>query len=68
METLKIKVGGMTCGGCVASVRRVVQALPGIERVDLSLEQGEATVRYDASVASRTQITKAIETAGFDAR
>ncbi len=67
METLKIKVGGMTCGGCVASVRRVVQDLPGVASVDVSLERGEATVRYEASVASSMQITKAIETAGFDA-
>ena len=67
METVRIKVGGMTCGGCVASVRRVVQALPGVASVDVSLERGEATVHYEASVASSMQITKAIETAGFDA-
>ena len=66
METVTMKVTGMTCGGCVSSVKRVVQAVAGVESVDVSLEKGEAVVRYDASTASRVQIARAIEAAGFD--
>jgi len=48
-------------------VQRVVQALPGVERVDVSLERGEAVVRFDAAATDRARITRAIATAGFDA-
>ena len=67
METVTMKVTGMTCGGCVNSVKRVVQAVAGVDSVDVSLEKGEAVVRYDASTASPAQFAEAIEAAGFDA-
>jgi len=35
METLTIKIGGMTCGGCVNSVRKAVGAMGGIGSVEV---------------------------------
>ena len=68
METITIGVGGMTCGGCVASVTRVLKALPGVESAEVKLQPGEATVRYDEAKVSPTAIRTAIEGAGYDAR
>ena len=31
METTQLKIAGMTCGGCVNSVRRVLLAVPSNE-------------------------------------
>ncbi|MBL8528397.1 MAG: heavy-metal-associated domain-containing protein [Burkholderiales bacterium] len=67
METVTIKVGGMTCGGCVASVTRVVQAVPGVERVDVSLDKGQAVVTYDGTKAQPAAFKAVIAAAGFDA-
>lgn len=67
METVTIKVSGMTCGGCVASVTRVVQAVAGVESADVSLEKGEAVVSYDGARASPAALKAAIVAAGFDA-
>ena len=44
METVTLKISGMTCGGCVNSVRKVIAALNGISAVDVSLERAQATV------------------------
>ena len=68
METMTIKVSGMTCQGCVRSVSRVLQAVPGVEAVDVSLEKGEAALRYDPAQAGATQFRKAVEDAGFEVR
>ena len=38
METVTMNVNGMTCGGCVASVTRVLKAVPGVESVDVTLK------------------------------
>lgn len=35
METTEMKVGGMTCGGCVRSVTTVLKALPGVADADV---------------------------------
>ena len=32
METITMNVKGMSCGGCVASVTRVLKAVPGVSR------------------------------------
>jgi copper chaperone len=66
METVTIKVSGMTCGGCVASVKRVVQAVAGVESVDVSLDKGEAVVTYDGARAVPAAFKAAIVAAGFD--
>jgi copper chaperone len=64
VETV-IKVQGMTCQGCVKSVTRVLQALPGVERVDVSLERGEAALHYDPGHATIEDFRKAVDDAGF---
>jgi copper chaperone len=67
METTTIKVSGMTCMGCVNSVKRVLSAVKGVSTVDVSLDKGSATVQYDAAVAAPAQFKSAIEGAGFTA-
>jgi copper chaperone len=66
METVTLKVEGMTCGGCVASVTRVLKAVPGVDSVDVKLQPGQATVRYDASKVAVPRLKAAIEDAGYD--
>jgi copper chaperone len=67
METAIVKVNGMTCGGCVGSVTRVLKALPGVATAEVSLENGEAKVSFDPTLASLTQLREAIENAGYEA-
>ena len=66
METVTMNVSGMTCGGCVASVTRVLKAVPGVESVDVTLQPGQATVRYDAAKVAVPALKDAIEGAGYD--
>ena len=47
METITLNVQGMTCGGCVASVTRVLKAVPGVDDVDGDAAAGRANVTLD---------------------
>ena len=67
METTIIKVDGMSCGGCVKSVTGVLTALDGVAKADVSLEQKQAVVEFDAGKVTREQLKAVIEDAGFDA-
>ena len=58
-----VVVGGMSCGGCVNSLTRVLQAVPGIE--PLKIEVGKARLKVDAEVATSAVIAAAIARAGF---
>ena len=65
METIQLGVKGMSCGGCVKSVTGVLQKIPGVGSVDVSLEQQRAAITYDPSQADPAQFRQAIEGAGF---
>ena len=66
METVQLNIQGMTCGGCVKSVTDVLQKIPGVSSVEVSLEQKRATLIYNPSQARPEQFRTAIEDAGFD--
>jgi copper chaperone len=66
METTTLRIEGMTCGGCVASVTRVLKAVPGVAEADVALTPGTATVTFDAARTNVPALRAAIEDAGFD--
>jgi copper chaperone len=63
MKTIKIK--GMTCHHCVMAVSRALQAIDGVNRVQVSLEKGEATFEETMSVDIAV-IAEKIRKAGYD--
>jgi copper chaperone len=67
METVTLKVEGMTCGGCVASVTRVLTATPGVADAVVRLDAGSATVTFDPARTSVPALKSAIEDAGYAA-
>lgn len=67
MENTSIKVGGMSCQGCVKNITGVLMALAGVASAEVSLEAGEARVTYDPQAVTRAALLDAIEDAGFDA-
>ena len=66
METVTLKINGMTCGGCVNSVRKVITALDGVSAVDVSLERAQATVSFDPAQSNPADFKNAIRDAGFE--
>jgi copper chaperone len=66
MENATLNVTGMTCQGCVASVTRVLKAVPGVSDVVVTLQPGTATVVYDATRTTLPVLKAAIEDAGYD--
>jgi copper chaperone len=65
MEQATLNVKGMTCGGCVSSVERVLKAIPGVSSVEVSLADGSVRIGYESAPAA-TRFKKAIEDAGFE--
>lgn len=66
MEQVMLKVEGMTCGGCVASVTRVLKAVPGVHDVAVTLTPGAARVEFDPVQTGLPALRAAVEGAGFD--
>ena len=58
--TKTLKIEGMMCGHCEASVRKALEAIDGVESADVSHEKGEAVVSLSADVSDEI-LTKAVE-------
>ena len=66
MESITLNVNGMTCGGCVASVTRVLKAVPGVTEVLVTLQPSVASVTFDPARIQVPALRAAIEGAGYD--
>ena len=67
MESSVIKIGGMSCQGCVRNITGVLTAVPGVATAEVSLEAAEARVSFGPQIVARGALVAAIEDAGFDA-
>ena len=63
MSTVSMKIGGMTCGHCVAAVKKALESVQGatVEQVAI----GSAQVRFDESATSLAALEQAVEDEGY---
>ena len=66
MQTATIKIKGMTCMGCVNSIKNVLKNLPGIAQLEVTLDPAQAVVQFDPASTSLNQLKETIIDAGFD--
>jgi copper chaperone CopZ len=66
MKTEILNVTGMTCGGCVASVKHALTALPGVASVAVSLPRKQVEVQFDESRVAVDAMGNALRSAGSD--
>jgi copper chaperone len=60
----QLNIDGMTCEHCVKAVRGALERTPGVEKVDVDLKAGSATVEG----AAETQLLlQAVENEGYRA-
>ena len=63
MDSMKLKIDGMTCGHCVGAVTRALKGVEGIRVEDVRI--GSATVSYDSAAIPADRITQAVEDEGY---
>ncbi len=64
---LRLEVGGMHCGGCVARVEKTLARTPGIRRATVNLATGRADIAYIPGAIDTAEIVSRIEAAGYTA-
>ena len=64
MNTKTIVIEGMQCNHCKMMVEKVLEALDGVEKVEVNLENKTATLEISKEVEN-SKIKEVIEEAGF---
>lgn len=66
MSSMVLKVQGMSCGGCSSKVIKAINAIEGVDHVDVVLETGQVIVDYSNLALHAEQLKDVIEDLGFD--
>jgi len=66
-KTVTIKVEGMKCEKCSASVTKALKATEGVEDAQVSSDKGEAVIKYDDQKLNETKLREVINSTGFKA-
>ena len=66
-KTVTIKVEGMKCAKCSASVSKALKATEGVEEAQVSSEKGEAVIKYDDQKLTEAKLREVINSTGFKA-
>ena len=64
-RTVTLAVQNMYCAACPHTVRASLQAVPGVERVTVSMEHKTAVVTYDDTRTGLEALTSATTNAGY---
>lgn len=66
--SVRLSIEGMTCAGCVRSVQRKLESVPGVRKASVSLESSSAAVEYDAGKVQPEALAAAVRAIGFEAQ
>ena len=61
-----LNIIGMTCSGCSDRIIRVLEAIPGVLKADISHESNAGVVTTSAEVTT-SQLVEIVESSGFEA-
>ncbi len=64
-EEKEIQVYGMTCQHCVNHIAKILEKLPSVEHVQVSLADSKATFDWDPKQVNMADIRQEIEEAGY---
>lgn len=64
-KTITLAVQNMSCAACPATVRKSLQAVPGVAKVVVSFLNKTAVVTYDDSKTDLKALTTATTNAGY---
>ncbi len=65
METLQLRVEGMECAGCAASVQRALEQIEGVNRATVSVTAGQAVI--EGTDLREEALVEVVEGRGFEA-
>jgi mercuric ion binding protein len=64
-QTVTLSVPDMNCAACPITVKKALTKVPGVGKIDVSLERSEATVTFDDAKTNADALTRATKDAGY---
>ncbi|MCC5653431.1 heavy metal translocating P-type ATPase [Nostoc sp. XA013] len=65
MDTLTLKLRGMSCAACANNIEKAIRSVPGVNDCNVNFGAEQAAIKYDRSLANLEKIQAAIAAAGY---
>ncbi|MEH2270552.1 MAG: heavy metal translocating P-type ATPase [Nostoc sp.] len=65
MDTLTLKLRGMSCAACANNIEKAIRSVSGVIDCNVNFGAEQATIKYDRSLANLEKIQTAIASAGY---
>jgi len=65
METIKLNVGGMSCGGCSGRLKKVLEKQDGVASAEASHEDNSCVIDFDPGKIAQDKLVEVITSANF---
>ena len=67
LESVTMKVEGMSCRMCIPAVKKALYGVKGVKKVSVDFEGKKARIEYEKDVADVKKMVEALKRAGFTA-
>jgi len=64
-QTVTLNVSGMTCPACPITVKKALEKVPGVSKVDVRFEKKQILVTFDNAKTNTDALVKATTNAGY---
>ncbi len=64
-KTVTLNVSGMTCEACPVTVKKALQRVPGVSKIDVQYEKKQVVVTFDDAKTNTDALVKATTNAGY---
>ena len=64
-KTVTLNVSGMTCEACPITVKKALQKVPGVSKINVLYEKKQVVVTFDDSKTDTDALVKATTNAGY---
>ncbi|WP_373524845.1 heavy metal translocating P-type ATPase [Nostoc sp.] len=65
MDTLSLKLRGMSCASCANNIEEAIRSVPGVSNCNVNFGVERATIQYDPKRTNLETIQAAIDAAGY---
>lgn len=66
MEKIIIPIKGMHCASCAGTIEKAVSRMPGVNNISVNFGTEKASVEYEPSIVTLTQMSDKIKTFGYE--
>ncbi|MBW4679378.1 MAG: heavy metal translocating P-type ATPase [Microcoleus vaginatus WJT46-NPBG5] len=67
MDTITLKLRGMSCASCASAIEEAIKSVPGVVECQVNFAMEQTRVQYDSTQTALEEIQQAVDDAGYSA-